>query len=179
MASQPPFTELKSKYEEMLRMRLYDEAHPGGDPRGEMATLAARFPGALRELDEAPLDMIRARIEALSRCIESGAPSEPWMNATAEFHRLARGALVAKRWLAGRKKVDASVTEQFLRSLEGAPHEADASAWALDLDRIASPPRGKLTLLVFERLASRLGLSPGEAHDLVVGPPRRKQSGVT
>jgi hypothetical protein len=34
-------------------------------------------------------------------------------------------------------------------------------------------------VLVFERLASRLGLSPGEAHDLVVGPPRRKQSGVT
>jgi len=34
---------LKSKYEEMLRMRLFDLAHPGGDPRREMAALAARY----------------------------------------------------------------------------------------------------------------------------------------
>ena len=156
-------------------MRLHDEAHPGGDPRREMAALAARFPGALRELDEAPLDLIRRRIEALTRCLESGAPVEPWMSATAKFHQLTRGALLAKRWLAGRKAVDSAMTEAFLRSLAGARDEEDARAWAGELQRVASPPQGKLTGLIFERLALHLGLPLHEARELVVGPPKRSQ----
>jgi hypothetical protein len=163
---------LKSKYEEMLRMRLFDEANPGGDPRREMAALAARFPGALREIDETPLDVIRARIDALGRCLESDAPVEPWMHAGVVYHALARGALLAKRWLAGRKVVDDTLVTEFLAALEGAPEETDAKAWAKDLALVASPPRGKLTDLVFERVAARMGVSVDEARRLVLGPPR-------
>src|SRR5580692_9887997 len=117
--SRNELAELRSKYEEMLRMRLFDENHPGGDPRREMAALAARFPGALRELDEAPLERIRARLAALSQCLGTGAPPERWMCATVLFHRLTRGALAAKRWLGGRKSVDREVITRFVSSFEG------------------------------------------------------------
>jgi hypothetical protein len=156
-------------------MRLFDEAHPGGDPRLEMAALAARFPGALRELDEAPLDVIRGRIAALSRCVESGAPVEPWMRASAVFHALTRGALAAKRWLGGRKVVDEAAIADFLLAVEGSAHAEDAKAWARELQLVAAPPRGKLTDLVFERVAAHLGLPVGEARALVVGPPKVRE----
>ena len=166
--SRDDIAELLSKYEEMLRMRLEDERHPGGDPRKEMAALASRFPGALRELDETPLEQIRARLAAVSRCVVTGEPPEPWMSATAMFHRLARGALLAKRWLGGRKHVDASATNAFLTWLDGSGGERDARAWAKDLARVASPPGRKLSALVFERVAAGLNLSVHEARALVL-----------
>jgi len=171
--------ELLGKYEEMLRMRLEDEAAPGGDPRREMAALAARFPGALRELDEAPLAAIRGRIEELSRCVADGARPASWMLATALFHRLMRGALAAKRWLGARRHVDAELTRAFLEEITGSPFASDARAWASDLARIAAPPRGRVTDVVFERIAEQLGVPTDEARRLVVGPPRsepRKRS---
>jgi hypothetical protein len=164
--------ELLHKYERMLGMRLADEAHPGGDPRREMKTLAARFPGSLREIDELPLEAIRGRIDELSRCIAGGAQPAPWMFATAKFHELTRGALAAKRWLA-RRSVDASLARSFLEAIDRSVLAEDARAWASDLARIASPPRGRLTDLVFERIAEEMGLEVNEARQLVIGTPRR------
>jgi hypothetical protein len=162
--------ELRGKYEEMLRMRLFDESHPGGDPRREMAALASRFPGALRELDEAPLERIRSRLAALSECVDTGEPPEPWMCATALFHRLTRGALAAKRWLGGRK--DPDVIAGVLSWLEGFPEADDARVWADDLALVACPPRGKLSELVFERVATALNQTVPEVRTLIVGPTR-------
>jgi len=167
--------DLNRKYEEMLRMRLHDAEHPGGDPRREMAALAARFPGALRELDEAPLDVIRTRIDALRRCLDSDAPPEPWMHAAALYHSLARGALLAKRWLAGRKVVDDALVDAFILAFDGTPQGADGMAWAADLALVAAPPRGRLNDLVFERVAAEMGLPVREARRLVLGPPRRER----
>jgi hypothetical protein len=165
---------LKSKYEEMLRMRLFDLAHPGGDPRREMAALAARFPGALRELDETSLEQIRARIDALSQCLATGSPPDAWMCASALFHRLTRGALAAKRWLAGRRSVDEGVIAEFLESIEGSVDEVEAGAWAQNLAAVASPPRGRLSELVFEHVAQGMNLPLSEARALVTGPPRKR-----
>ena len=58
-------TDLRAKYEEILRLRLLHGTGDEPDPRRAMAALAGRFPGALRELDDLPLPEIRARIEAL------------------------------------------------------------------------------------------------------------------
>jgi hypothetical protein len=165
--------ELLRKYEEMLGMRLADEAHPGGDPRREMAALAARFPGSLRELDELPMQAIRGRIEELSRCIAEGRHPAPWMRATALFHRLTRGALAAKRWLGARRSIDAELAGAFLDEIERSVLVEDARAWASDLARIAAPPRGKLTDMVFERIAQEMSVPIDEARRLVVGTPRR------
>ncbi len=161
--------ELQWKYVEMQRLRIADAANPGGDPRREMAALAERFPGSLRELDELPLAAIAARIEEIARCLAEGQLPAPWMLASVRFHQLMRGALAAKKWLGARRPVGSSLSRTFLENLGEVSRAEDARAWADDLERVARPPRGKLTALVFERLASELGISTGDARAHVLG----------
>jgi hypothetical protein len=173
VVSPEELVELKRKYEEILRLRLDDLAKPGGDPRREMAALAERFPGSLREMDELPLEAIGARIEKLSRCIAGEEIAASWMTASARFHRLLRGALAAKKWLGTRRAVDPALTQAFRAGPHAFVYAEDALVWADALGRVARPPGGKLTALVFERLAAELGVSPNEARARVHGPRRR------
>ena len=171
--------ELRGKYAQMLAMRV---AHGAGEEdaaavRTQMAALAARFPGALREIDELELREIRRRIEALDAVVATSAEVEPWMEALALFHALARGALAAKRWLAGRKRVDAAVRGRFSAEVETLPFAQDARAWAGELAVIASPPRGRVLDFVFARLARTMGTSERAARRLVFGTPRRERRG--
>jgi hypothetical protein len=170
--------ELLAKYGEMLSMRL---AHDSGDEdpgavKERMAGLAARFPGALREIDELELDEIRRRIERLEAVLRSPQHEEPWMEAVGQFHLAARGALGAKRWLEGRKGVDARLEEEFLRQTATLPFSKELRGWAGDLARIASPPNGRVTDLVFARVASLIGTSVEEARRRVFGASRRLRS---
>lgn len=171
--------ELLGKYVEMLAMRA---EHASGVEDAEavrprMAELAMRFPGALREIDDLELDEIRRRVATLERVLDGEREPEPWMGAVARFHELTRGALCAKRWLAGRKRVDASVQAAFEASIEGLAFPEEARSWTHDLARIASPPRGRVTDLVFARLAQELGASERAARRLVFGTPRRERRG--
>jgi hypothetical protein len=154
--------ELHAKYTEMLRLRLAHQEDDEPDPRRDMAKLASRFPGALREIDELPLDVIEARIEALS-----AGRVEPWMEPVAMFHRLTRGALCAKRWLRGRKELDDEERLAFDRESTTLCYPEEARAWRADLERLASPPRGRVTDLVFEKIAAALGTSVERARELV------------
>ena len=146
------------------------------------------FPGALREIDELELAVIRERIERLDAALRGDGPVERWMEAVGLFHALARGALRAKRWLAGRKTVDAITVLAYASdvadlavadpagpagagAVDGAV--ADGLAWTGELARIAAPPRGRIMDLVFARLARKLGTTEREARHLVFGPPRR------
>jgi hypothetical protein len=160
---------LREKYETMLALRL---APRGDDPRRAMAALASRFPGALREIDELPLETIAARITELRAC-EGGVATTLWMEAIHLFHALTRGALCAKKWLAGRKDIDDAVSAAFDREAAELCWEADARAWRDDLTRLASPPRGRVTELVYERMGTLLGVSAAEARLLVFGLSRR------
>jgi hypothetical protein len=162
---------LREKYEEMLRLRLEPS---GADPRRAMAALALRFPGSLREIDELPLDTIAARVSRL-RASEGGAPTLPWMEAMHLFHSMTRGALCAKRWLAGRKGIDEEIRAAFDRAAGGLCGGDDAREWSADLARLASPPRGRVTELVYERIGVRLGMSAAEARTLVFGASRRER----
>jgi hypothetical protein len=171
--------ELRAKYVEMLAMRA---EHASGTEDAEavrprMAELAARFPGALREIDDLELDEIRRRVSALGEVLGGEREPEPWMAAVARFHELTRGALCAKRWLAGRKRVDASVQAAFERAVADLAFPEDARRWAHDLARVASPPRGRVTDLVFSRLARELGRSERDTRRLVFGAPRRERRG--
>ena len=147
--------ELRSKYEEMRALR--SAAAGQADPRPRLAALAARFPGALREIDDLPLPEIDRRIEALSRAAADPAHVAPWMHAMSRFHTLARGALVAKRSL-----TDATIA-----------WPDDAQLWREHLGRVAAPPRGRLMDLVYEQLAAEMGTTPATAKELVFGPSRR------
>ena len=166
-------TALREKYEEMLRLRLEPS---GGDPRRSMAALASQFPGSLREIDELPLATIAARVTAL-RASERGVPAERWMEATYLFHSLTRGALCAKKWLAGRKEIDDDVRAAFQREVTSLCWAEDARDWHADLARLASPPRGRVTELVYERMGALMGVSSDEARDLVFGFVRREKRG--
>lgn len=154
--------ELFAKYTEMLRLRLAHEEDDEPDPRKDMAKLASRFPGALREIDELPLEVIKDRLDALA----SGR-LEPWMEPMAMFHRLTRGALCAKRWLRGRKELDDEARLAFDRDATALCYAEEARAWRADLDRLASPPRGRVTELVFEKIAASLGTTVDRARELV------------
>lgn len=171
--------ELRAKYAQMLAMRV---AHTSGDEdpdeaRARMAEVASRFPGALREIDDLELAEIRRRIEALDDVVAARREPEPWMEAVALFHGMARGALCAKRWLGGRKLVNAEVQDQFERGVPSLLFPEDARGWSSDLARIASPPRGRVMDVVFARLARDLGISERGARRLVFGVPRRERRG--
>ena len=159
---------LRTKYERLLALRrLHDRAKSDPsfvepDPRTEKTSLARTWPGALRELDELPIDVIHTRIAALDRASRDARLIERWMIAQDRVHRLARGALSAKRWLGKRKRITAEVRAAFD---EGAPR--DARLWKDALADVASPPRGRLMDLVFARVASELETSVADARRLV------------
>lgn len=173
--SRASLTELRGKYAEMLAMRLEHEA--GTEDlravRTRMATLAARFPGALREIDELPLPGLRDRIAEIDAVLERDAEVPRWMTAIVRFHALARGALVAKRWLGKRRDVDEGVVASFERAVRAMPFADDARAWAPALASIARPPRGRVLDAVFAHLSLELGLSAAQARLLVFGEGRR------
>src|SRR4051812_37187833 len=93
--SRADLADLRAKYEEMLRLRIAHDEGDTRDPRRAMAALASQFPGALREIDELPMDEIRARVEALRQAEERAAAGSeeiaPWMRATILFHAFTRG----------------------------------------------------------------------------------------
>ena len=167
---------LRAKYEEMLRLRLLHAAGDEPDPRRAMAKLAGEFPGALREIDELPLDDIRARLHALEAAETAEAPVLPWMVATARFHALTRGALCAKSWLAGRRAVTDATREAFAREAMALCWGEDALAWTEELHRVASPPRGRITALVFGRIAAELGTDDAGVRALVFPASRRART---
>jgi len=169
--------DIRAKYVEMLSMRM---EHRSGDEdearaRERMARLAARFPGALRELDELELRVIRARIAGLDAVLAGRAEIEEWMEAIATFHSLARGALHAKRWLGGRKRVDAALASAYERQAAQFEFSNDALRWSRALDRIARPPRGRLLDLIFARVALDLGTTQDRARSLVFRPRDHKK----
>jgi hypothetical protein len=167
--------QLRDKYREMLAMRLEHDSGQEDEAaaRARMAALARRFPGALREIDDLELGVIRDRIARLDAALRGECAIEPWMDAIALFHALARGALRAKTWLAGRRTVDAATANAYERYAADLAMAGDALAWAGDLASVATPPRGRVMDLVFARVAASLGTSEPEARRLVFGPSRR------
>lgn len=168
---------LRDKYEQMLCLRQLharakdepDFVEP--DPRPAMAALARRYPGALREVDELPLDVIEARIAELDAAQRDPSRIASWMKAQAGFHRLARGALAVKRWLAGRTPTP-EIDEAFANALLTMPEREDAMSWADDLAAVAKPPRGRVMDLVYARLAHELGVDVTAAREAVLPPCR-------
>jgi hypothetical protein len=173
--SREALEELRTKYAEILALRLAHAAGDPTDPRRRMAALASRFPGALRETDDLELDVIRARIERLGEVLRGEASPEPWMEAIAMFHALTRGALCAKKWLSRRDPLEPDVAIAFEVEHTAMLYAEDARVWRDDLVRLASPPRGRVTELVFERIAIALGRDLDEARRLVFGTPRRER----
>jgi hypothetical protein len=128
--------------------------------RDAMRAIAARFPAALREWDEAPLEEIarrRAEAEAtLADLVARGEAALPrlsggdrdWLRYSMSVHARLR-ALRVKRWIAGRKLT---------------PSLAEDARRALDVDRaeleaIASPPGRRVSEGVYRQVAAEHGVT--------------------
>jgi len=169
LAASEDLRSLRRKYEEILRLRRIALADPANDPRRAMATLAAEFPGSLREADALPLVELGRRIASIARVERGDEPVASWMTAMIRFHALTRGALCVKKWLGGRKDVDAATFGAFDREADGLCYARDARAWEADLDRVARPPKGRITDLVLARIAVELGVQEHTVRRWVLG----------
>src|SRR5436190_24087456 len=91
---------LARKYRALVALRARRDA--GGAPatRAELRTLAAEFPGRLRELDTLGRDELARRATAAVAAAAAGT-REPWMEWIAAHPALMRRALAAR---AGRRR---------------------------------------------------------------------------
>jgi hypothetical protein len=158
---------LQRKYEAIIRLRRAAEGVPDADHWASMVALSDEFPGALRETDELPMDHLEERWRELGDVLAENQEPAHWMKAMARFHTLTRGALSAKRWLAGRRVVDDEARRSFAVDLPTLRHPGDASLWADHLADLAAPTRGRITAVVFARMATEWGAKPQDLRSLV------------
>lgn len=95
-ASAEDLRALRDKYATLAEMRRSDARGEPHRPDAFYRALAARFPGALKELDRLPLEEIDRRVSGLARALDGGAV-EPWMTAITAYHAKLRELLAAKR----------------------------------------------------------------------------------
>jgi hypothetical protein len=149
----PARAALRDKYARLVALR--EERLAGGGPSAsEMRRLAAAFPGALRELDRAPLAELRARLELLS----GDAPLPAWAALAHDFHELLRLAHGIRR-AAGRERDSVAALAAMRRS--GEPPAL--------LAPILGPPAGRLTRWACEQLGARYGLACEQVEELLFG----------
>lgn len=142
---------LTDKYRRLIALREARDA--GGEPPSEdLRALASAHPGALRELDRAPLGVLRERLAALA------GPLPPWAAPSYELHEALRIALEIRR-LAGRSRDPVAAFDG------GRRHGLSER----EISDILSPPRGRLAVWAIARVARRLGMSPEAVEDWAVG----------
>lgn len=149
--------------------------------------LAEEFPGALRELQTLPLEVLEARAAALAGAVGGAAP-EAWMLWMCDYHALLRAALRIKRRLRRQASLDdvaaealaVEVASGVLGTAGPAPGEAVGPvALGALVDRafvraVAHPPGGRLNQVVFERLAMLHG-APAETIAATLFARRRSR----
>jgi hypothetical protein len=163
---------LREKYREIKRLRTVDAEHVAcgraHDPKPEMAALARKFPGALRELDELSIRQIDARLSELDDAIAAQRVPE-WAALQVAYHGTYRFALRIKR-LGSRKGAldDEALARAIERLLDTAasdsvsepdePRLADFDAEALRA--ILRPEGGRLHPWVLQHAGRALGVAP-------------------
>lgn len=158
-----PIVSLRDKYVEMKRMRL-DESPV--DRREDMARLAERFPGALREIDELPLEHIDERIAVLDRVVAGEQPVPDWARFLARYHGWLRAALRIKRLTLDADDDAAAmalVRAAYVAAEDEPPLERIDAA---TLASIRAPEGGRLNPFVFARVAEDERATPEEVARL-------------
>jgi hypothetical protein len=144
--------------------------------------LAEEFPGALRELQTLPLDVLEARAGALAAAV-AGASPDPWMLWMSDYHALLRAALRIKRRLRRHAPLDDAAAEALAAEVASTtPNTTRAQGPAVApvplIDRafvqaVAHPPGGRMNQIVFERLALLHG-TPAETIAAALFTRRRR-----
>ena len=176
---------LQEKYRLMLAMRLEREelerqgimkfSGSAAQQRKEASRqLARRFPGVLKELDRFDAESLKSRLVVLEAC-HADADLPLWAEITFNFHELLRNALKIKSWIAS-QRAEARSQEDILAAFLSTQQELYdpehwSSAYSIEhlLEKIATPPGGRLSHLVWEVLEERFELSAGEMRQLAFG----------
>jgi hypothetical protein len=150
--------------------------------RDAFRRVAARFPGALRELDATPADVLGARAAAVEAALAAhlrGDPPPPdarWIDVVLDFHETLRRALAVKLWLARRIGKDGAVTDAVLA--EARAQFPDGGVDRALLERHHHPPGGRVLNLVWDALAARHALPRRALEELVFGPAAVGRTGL-
>lgn len=164
--------DLARKYRCIAELRRARAESPAFDP--PLGSLAKEFPGALRELDALPLEVIEARRAALEAAQHSGA-IEPWMEWMAAYHALLRAALFVKRLLAGRREVSQELAEAIRIRVHASTGVSCSERFVA---AVARPPGGRLTQLIILCLAESFAVDPFSLRELLLPQPPRAPSGL-
>ena len=155
---------LLDKYREMRRMRAEHAAGLASDPKPEMRALAARFPGALREIDELPYERIEERIDVLEAVLRAETDAPAWARYAVDYHGFLRAALRIKRACTGCPTVDDAIA---LVCGTYRPADDEPSLEAIGEDGIRAivrPDRGRLNPWVYARVAELHGVTPDDVR---------------
>ena len=95
MTSATAAERLLEKYQEIYRLRSVDCSTEQHEVRDQMRRLAARYPGALRELDRLPPEVLDARIIHLQKVIAGEESALPWVALLDAFHTRLRAEVYA------------------------------------------------------------------------------------
>ena len=149
---------LRSKYAALVTLR---QSVAKNAPREVLRSLAHKFPGALRELDQRSMADLNERLRLLDAAIAGEAPSPSWAQAQHMCHGFLRAALRLRPQL---RISLAAALDTYVPDF-GEPSRAQLKAtW---LQKIANPPHGRLTPLAYAFVAESLGLSSSEAEKLL------------
>lgn len=170
MAPLPDLPDACVTRDDLLRKYLALEAmraSPAGPGARALRALVREFPGALRELDALTPAEIASRVAALTPC-RALDEAPPWAARIAGYHGLMRVTLAVKRLIAGRPlaEVDCARLGRCARGLDGGPLGEDF------VRAVASPPRGRLNLVVFRYLGARFGESSEDLWQSLFPTPR-------
>ena len=154
------------------------EAAESGARRRLFRELAREFPGALRELDATPTDVLRERHRVAAELVRAGAAELPlWMEVAIAYHAEVREALDIKLWMARRalrKPLSAEIHRAFRRGYARRPVRLrDPDAISIEmLARHAWPPQGRIQSVVWELLELRFERPREELERLLFGASR-------
>ena len=154
-------------------MRRDRQRHGSIAARSELRALAREFPGSLRELDTLPLHEIDRRAAVLIDAARGIAAVEAWMIWMNAYHASMRAALFVKARVARAPALSDDVARAVAETASAHLGQAIDTAF---VRTVASPPRGKLNAVVFERLGLEFGVAPELVGQTLFvsrrGPPR-------
>jgi hypothetical protein len=164
----PELTLLHRKYTALIALRRRKDQGQPAPSRAELRELARDFPGCLRELDTLGLAELERRAAALAAAAAGGA-REPWMAWISAYHLLMRAALQVKRKVTrGAPLGDGELTALAVQVSAAARISVDLGF----IRAVASPPEGRLGVIVLRQLGASFGVPAGEIA-AVLFPLRR------
>lgn len=163
--------QLRARREEMQSSGQLTFADDENRTRGAaFKAIAARFPGALRELQAMSADVLAERARVVEEELAAArrdptratpSPAHRWITIVLEFHNLLREALAVKLWLARRIGRDGAINDAIIAEChawhETLPHVC-APLGPIDAASLAlhhHPPGGRIVSLVWDALAQR------------------------